>query len=204
MSLLSASVSVTRYRVDGKPENPLIESVYNGLVQNSFKDHDENFSETEVGWTSFENPYLPDFEGSSFVFGTYLVFSLRLDRKTIPSGVIKKHLAIEIARQLENKRRPFLTREEKQAIRDRVISQLIRRVPAIPHIYDLVWNLEDGWLWFFTNLKGPNEALVTLFIKSFGLTPIRMFPFTSADLTAGLSDTERDRLLKLAPKNFTE
>lgn len=203
MSILSASVSLTRYQVDGELEKPVLDSITNGLVEHTFKDHDESFSETEAGWTSFETPYLPDFSGSSFVFGTYLVFSLRLDRKAISPGIIKKHVAIEMARQLENNRRPFLSREEKQAIKDRVVSHLIRRIPATPHIYELVWHVEDRRLWFFTNLKAPNQALVTLFIKSFGLGLIRLFPYTTAEIAVGLSDPERDRLVKLTPTKFT-
>ena len=49
----------------------------------------------------------------------------------------------------------------------------------------------------FSNLKSANEALETLFIKSFGLHLIRLFPYTTADLIAGLSDHERDLLEKL-------
>ncbi|MBU4289035.1 MAG: exonuclease, partial [Proteobacteria bacterium] len=81
MSILSSSVSVTRYIVKGKLEKPVLEKIYNGLTQNSIKDIDDDHPEKIVGWTSFENPYVPDFEGSSFVIGSYMVFSMRLDRK---------------------------------------------------------------------------------------------------------------------------
>ncbi len=204
MNLLSSSVSVTRYLVDGSLEAPVLETIRKGLVKNTFKDIDVDHSENMTGWTSFENPFLPGFENSSFVIGSYLIFSLRLDKKSIPPKVIKKHIAIEIARQLENKPRPFLTRDEKQSIRDHVIHTLVRRIPAIPSIYDLIWNLEESRLWFFSNLKAANEALETLFLKSFNLSLIRLFPYTTADLGSGLSSAERDLLLKLSPTKFTE
>jgi len=61
----------------------------------------------------------------------------------------------------------------------------------------LVWEYDTASLWFFSNLKAANEALETLFIKSFKLQLIRLFPYTAADRMAGLSDKERNVLRKL-------
>ena len=82
------------------------------------------------------------------------------------------------------------------------LNMLSLRIPATPSIYDLIWNYEGASLWFFTNLKGANEDLETLFLKSFHLNLIRLFPYTSADITAGLSNKEKDRLYKLSPTVF--
>lgn len=204
MSLLSASVSITRYRVDGVLEKPVIDTVTRGLKKNAIREIIDDQPGNSVGWTSLETPYLPDFEGSSFVFGTYLVFSMRLDKKTIPPKLIKKEVTLETARQLEKSGRQFLSRNEKNAIKEHVTARLARRIPATPNIYDLIWNVEESWLWFFSNLKAANEALETLFLKSFKLSLIRLFPFTTADLAAGLSEAERDRLIKLTPTKFAE
>jgi hypothetical protein len=87
-------------------------------------------------------------------------------------------------------------------IKDTVTNMLSLRVPSTPNIYDLVWNFEDGWLWFFTNMKNANEELETLFKNSFNLSLIRLFPYTMADLTAGLSDPERDILNQLSFTHF--
>ena len=204
MGLLSSSVSVTRYIVEGKLETPVLEKIYMGLIQNTIKEIDDDPSEKIVGWTSFENPYIPDFEGSSFVIGPYLIFSMRLDVKSIPPKVIKKQYTIEMARQLERSGRKYLSRNEKRSIKENVKNALCLRIPATPKIYDLIWNVEESWLWFFSNPKAANEELETLFLKSFNLILIRLFPFTTADLKSGLSSTGRDLLLKLAPTKFTE
>ena len=96
-----------------------------------------------------------------------------------------------------------MSKSEKKMIRDEVSHQLIVRVPATPNVYDLVWNIEDKVLWFFSTLKSANEELESMFARSFQLTLIRLFPFTMADLTAGLSDAERDALTKLTPSKMT-
>ena len=77
MSLLSASVSITRYRVEGQLEAPILETVATALQENSISEIDDQAPEKVSGWTSFEKPYQPDFSGSSFVYGAYLIFALR-------------------------------------------------------------------------------------------------------------------------------
>ena len=55
----------------------------------------------------------------------------------------------------------------------------------------------------FTNsLKSANEEFETLFGKTFNLSLIRLFPYTIADLTSGLTDQDKDVLNKLGPTNF--
>lgn len=204
MGLLSSSVSVTRYKVEGKPAEPVLETVADGLRKNVILEIDKDIAEKSVGWTSFETPFKPDFEGSSFVIGTYLIFSLRIDKKAIPSKIVKKLFDEEIAKRLAETGRERLSRPEKQAVRENVLNSLSLRIPATPSMYDLVWSMEEEWLWFFSNQKAANEELETLFSKSFDLSLVRLFPYTAADLTAGLSDADRVLLSELSPARFTE
>ena len=204
MGLLSSTVSITRYRVEGKLEKPVPETMAQCLKKNAIPGIDDDVSEKTVGWTSFDRPFNPDFEGSSFLIGTYFIFSLRIDKKTVPPSLIKKHCAMETARRLAATGRKYLSRDEKRMIKEHVMSVLTLRIPATPNVYDLIWNYEESFLWFFSTLKSANEELETLFFKSFQLPLIRLFPYTTADLVMGLSDTQRDILVKLSATDFTE
>lgn len=204
MGLLSSSVSIAQYRVEGKLEKPVIETVARCLKKNVIPDVDEDIADRTVGWTSFDKPFNPDFDGSSFLIGTYFVFSLRIDKKTVPTSLIRKHCAMETAKRLAATGRKYLSRDEKSMIREQVTSVLTLRIPAIPNVYDLIWNYEKSSLWFFSTLKSANEELETLFFRSFQLPLIRLFPYTTADLAMGLSDTQRDNLVKLTATDFTE
>ena len=204
MGILSSSVSVTRYKVVGKLEEPILETVANGLKKNAITEIDNDISEKAVGWTSFHKPYHPDFYGSSFVYANHLVFSLRIDKKSIPAKILKKHFMIESARRLAKTGREFLSRNEKKILKDQIIDRLSLRIPATPNLYDIIWSYEESSLWFFSNLKAANEELETLFRHSFDLTLIRLFPYTTADLILGLSDSERDILSNLSPTAFVD
>jgi recombination associated protein RdgC len=199
MSLLSSAVSITRYRVTGQMEDPITDAVYRGLKNNMLPEIDDIESAQSVGWTSFQDPFTPSFEGSSFAYGNYFVFSLRLDKKTIPSKLVQKYMAIEITKKLQATGREFLSKNEKKMIKDNVISLLGLRIPATPNIYNVLWNYEASLIWFFTHLKGPNEELETLFKTSFGLTLTRIFPFTFAESCPGMAGFDLDILTTLSP-----
>ncbi len=204
MGLLSSTVSITRYRVEGKIEGPITEKVEQGLKKFAVSEIEDESAEKIIGWTSFDEPFIPNFEGSSFVIGSYFVFSLRIDKKSIPPKTVQKYYTIEMAKRLAETEREHLSRNEKAAIKDHVINTLSLRIPATPSMYDVFWSHEENWLWFFTNQKAANEELETIFSRSFDLTLIRLFPFTIAEFSAGISDPQRDILAKLAPSRFTE
>jgi hypothetical protein len=202
MSILSSSVSITRYAVHGKIKTPIIDNITYGLQSNTICEIDNQISDKAVGWTSLDTPFQPDFDGSSFVFGDFFVFALRIDKKNIAAKVLKKHYTIEAARRLSESGRGYLSKSEKKLVKEHVIGELRLRIPATPNIYDLVWDHAESKVWFFSNLKAANEELETLFSKSFDLSLIRLFPYTAAELSSGLSDAQRDELQKITPTQF--
>jgi DNA recombination-dependent growth factor C len=204
MGLLSSSVSITRYRVEGRIEKPVAEAVAKGLKKNCIAEIDQDVSEKSVGWTSIDKPFFPDFEGSSFAFGNLFVFSLRVDRKSIPGKLLKKCLTIETAKRLEKTRRNFLSKDEKKVLKEKITTDLAKRIPSTPNVYDLIWNYEARDVYFFSSLRSSNEELESLFKRSFDLSLIRVFPYTAADLLSGLSDRERDVLISLSPTHFSD
>ncbi len=204
MSILSSSVSITRYKVHGKIGAPIIDNINHGLKSKTILEIDNQISDTAIGWTTFDKPFQPDFDGSSFVYGNYFVFSLRIDKKNIAAKVLKKHYTIEVAKRMADSGRDYLSKNEKNMVKEHVISKLSVRIPATPNVYDLVWNYEESMIWFFSNLKSANEELETLFAKSFNLSLIRLFPYTAAELSADLSDSQLDELQKISPTHFVK
>ena len=202
MGLLSATMSLARYRVEGRIPDPFLETVRDRLKNHAIREIDNDPAEKSVGWTCFENPFQPDFDNVNLVFGTYLVFSLRIDKKQIPAKVLKKHLDMAVIKRLKQSERSSLTKNEKQELREEVARRLYVRIPATPNVYEVIWNYEGQALWFFSTQKAANEELESIFAKTFKLSIIRMFPFTEAETTCGLTDEQKDLLYKAAPTVF--
>ncbi len=198
MGFLSSTTSASRYRVDGEVEKPIIDTVAEALKKYCIREIDNQPSDQSVGWTCFQTPYEPDFEGSKFLIGTYFVFSMRVDKKVIPPKLIQKHFSSESAKRLKALEREYLSSDEKKALKDQIIQRLNQQMPATPTVYDLVWQYEKGELWFFSSLKSANEHLETLFFKSFGIHLIRQIPYTMAAFDPTLTSKHKDELEKLA------
>lgn len=199
MGLLSPRTALTRYRVEDSGNTPLKEIVFNGLEKNSILSIEDETAAKVSGWSSFEEPFQPKFDDYSFVYGNYFVFCLRIDKKTIPANLIRKHVALESKRKREATGRDFISRDENRLIKEHVINTLSLRIPAAPTVFHVLWQYENGLLFFLTHQKTATEEFETLFYHSFHLRLIPLFPYTVADLSCGLSDSERDILQQASP-----
>ena len=202
MSILSSSVSITRYQVLGQLVDPLMDTLTRLLTQNAIVEIDDEDVDQSVGWTSFENPFTPDFTGSTFVMGSQFIFSFRMDKKAIPSKVVNKRFRQQITKLLKESGKEFLSRNEKKQIKADVIRELSLRIPATPNVYDVLWNYEKSSIWFFSTQKSVNEAFEVFFTKSFKLNLVRRFPYTAA--MESLTNSEEDILNRLTPSQFME
>jgi DNA recombination-dependent growth factor C len=203
MGLISSTHSISRYHIDGKIEGAVAQEVLNGLIKQSIPKIESEYDEISAGWTPVESPYNPDFEKFGFQFGTYFLFSLRIDKKSIPAKVIQKHMAIEIEKKKEKSGRDFISKNEKSEIKEMVTDLLMHQIPSIPSIYDVLWQYEEENLYFFTTQKAANEFFETLFFKSFKLKPIRLFPYTLVETKSRFSNTQKDRIQALVPVKYS-
>jgi len=203
MGLIASTHSVSRYHIDGKIEGSVIEEVRNGLMKHAIPKIESEYDEISAGWTPLESPYNPDFDKFSFQFGTYFLFSLRIDKKSIPAKVIQKYMAIEIEKKKETTGRDFIAKNEKTEIKELVIDILMHKIPAIPNVYDVLWDYEEKNVYLYTTQKAANEFFETLFLKSFSLKPIRLFPYTIVETKSNFSNPQKDRVQTLAPLKYS-
>ncbi len=203
MGLISSTHSISRYHIDGKIEGSIISEVRNGLIKHSIPKMESEYDEISAGWAPVESPYNPDFEKFSFQFGTYFLFSLRIDKKSIPAKLVQKYMAIEIEKKKEKSGRDFISKNEKSEIKDMVVDILMHKIPAIPNIYDVLWSYEENNCYLYTTQKAANEFFETIFLKSFNLKPIRLFPYTLVEKKSLFSNSQKDRVLSLAPVKYS-
>ena len=154
----------------------------------------------ETGWAGFEKHFAPTFDAEFLACGEYLAFCLRIDKKSLPGKVVRKNMAIAAAKKLAEVNRQFLAKEEKLELREQVEAALLTKIPAVPSVYDVLWDLTENEVWLFSTQKAAKEEFETLFTKSFGLTLIPLFPYTLAENKLKLSVTEMDKITALAAK----
>jgi len=203
MGLISSTHSITRYLIDGKIEGSINEFVQNALIKYSIPRIESEYDQITAGWAPIESPYNPDFKNFSFIFGTYFVFSLRIDKKSIPSKLIQKYMAIEIEKKIEKSGRDFISRNEKSEIKELVTDILMHKIPAVPNLYDILWDFEEKNLYLYTTQKAANEFFETIFLKSFKLKPIRLFPYTIIKTASSFTSQQKDKLTTLTPLKYS-
>ncbi len=203
MGLISSTHAVSRYHIEGKFEGSAAEEVRNNLIAYSIPKLESEFDALSAGWTPFESPYNPDFDKFSIQFGTFFLFSLRIDKKSIPVRLVQKYMALEIEKKMEKSGREFISKNEKTEIKEMVMDLLMHKIPAVPSIYEILWNYEEQNLYLFTTQKAANELFETLFFKSFKLKPIRLFPYTLVETKSAFSNSDKDRIFSLAPLKYT-
>ena len=202
MGLISSTHSLSRYHVEGTFDGGTMEAVREGLIKNAIPVIESQYDEITAGWVPIESPYTPDFEKFSFIFGTYFLFSMRVDKKSIPLKLIQKHMAIEIEKKKQETGRDFLSKNEKTEIKEMVVDVLMQKMPSIPSVYDVLWDYEGKELFLFTTQKAANELFETLFFKSFNHKAIRIFPYTIVEKLGSFSADRKDRILALSPVKF--
>ena len=202
MGLISSTHSMSRYYIEGAFDGSTMEAVREGLIQNAIPKIESEYDEISAGWTPFESPYDPDFEKYTFTFGTYFLFSLRIDKKSIPAKVVQKHMALEIEKKKQESGRDFVSKNEKTEIKEMVIDILMHKIPSVPNIYDVLWSYEENSLFLFSTQKAANELFETLFLKSFNHKAIRIFPYTLVEKLGRFTDDKKDRVLSLAPLKY--
>jgi DNA recombination-dependent growth factor C len=203
MGFLSATVSMSRYRITDSFDTEPMEQVRDGLIRHAIPTLENEYEEISAGWTPFESPYLPDFEKFPFVFGTYFLFSLRIDKKSIPAKLVHKQMAIEIEKKKQSSGRDFVSKNEKSEIKETVMDVLMHKMPAIPNVYDVLWDYDARNLFLFSTQKAANEFFETIFFKSFSLKPVRLFPYTLVETKSAFSSAHKDRILTLTPLHFS-
>jgi len=203
MGFLSATQSMSRYHILDAFDTEPMEQVRDGLIQHAIPTLENEYEEISAGWTPFESPYLPDFEQFSFVFGTYFLFSLRIDKKSIPAKLVHKQMAIEIEKKKRSSGRDFVSKNEKSEIKETIMDVLMQKMPAIPNVYDVLWDYDTRNLFLFTTQKAANEFFETIFFKSFNLKPVRLFPYTLVETRSAFSSANKDRILTLTPCHFS-
>lgn len=177
MGALSGSASFMRFSVEGELPDSFWDFVAERVAAHSFQDIDDSLEEYSIGWVSVANMFDADFAYASYSAGDYVVLSLRVDERKVSSAVLKKCVLKEEERVKKERQLPKLSRSVRLEIKERVRTELVRKSVPVPAVYDLVWSLSDGIVFFFTTNKKAMVLLEEFFKQTFDLSLILQIPW---------------------------
>lgn len=180
MGVLSGSASFMRFSVEGDLPDQFWDFVAERVAAHSFQDIDDSLEEYSIGWVSVANMFDADFSYASYAAGDYVVLSLRIDERKVSAAVLKKCVLKEEERVKRERQIPKLSRTARMEIKERVRTELTRKSVPVPAVYDLVWNLSNGTLLFYTTNKKALVLLEEFFKETFGLSIILQVPWSIA------------------------
>ncbi|MGM0419128.1 MAG: recombination-associated protein RdgC, partial [Thermodesulfobacteriota bacterium] len=193
MGLLTSTSSFLRYRIEDESQEISSENIRQKLKDNSFPEiPDSEMSESVSGWTTFENPFDPDFESDHIAYGNNIVFCLRTDKKSVPKKIVDKHIAVESKKAMRESGRDYLSKNEKKKLKEEIILRLSLSIPATPDIYEVLWIPDKKEVLFFSGQKSVNEVFETLFRQTFSLSLIRLFPYTKVYFSSSIEENSKN------------
>ncbi|WP_285906341.1 recombination-associated protein RdgC [Pseudodesulfovibrio pelocollis] len=183
MSILSASLGLTRYRVMEDVPSDLLRQVPEKLRQFSFVDIDATAEERSFGWTSIDDMLDLNWTQSPPEKADYFAFALRLDTRRIPPAVLKKHTTIALNKELaQNKEqgKNFVSRDRKREIKEQVTLRLRARTFPIPAVFDAIWNPTANRILLATTNAKVRALFEDYFTLTFDLHLEPLTPFFMA------------------------
>lgn len=173
MGALAGSISVRRYQVlDPLPADPR-QKLLRGARAHAFAPLDPKAEgDRAVGWVSIADHEDAELRADKLFFvgagGEQLRAALRIDVLKPPPAEVRRQLRARVAAKEAEEARP-LRRSEKAALKEEVVRALRQRTLPRVRVVDVVWNLDTGRLYLWSQTKSVNEVFVDQFVRSFGL-----------------------------------
>ena len=182
MGFLSASTSVVRF-VAIAPAQMERGRIAKAVTKRAFRESEAGIGDPRQswGWVTVHDPLLTSFTPADLFFHHYLVVGFRYDKRLVPP----KLLMLE-RRRLENERKAArgvtkLGAAERREIKDEIAERLVARALPNPRLFDVVWNLQTGRIYFSGKLRAAREAFGDCFRETFGVAPLPLIPYLAAE-----------------------
>jgi hypothetical protein len=203
MGFAGSASSFTRFRILDPVPRDLWSHLPDRLRQFAFRDIDDIPEITSCGWVSFDDMLDSTWNNTPPQKAGVVVFSLRLDRRRIPAGVVKKHLALAVRsekEQLCRQDKNFISRERKKEIRKQVLLRLRGRFLPVPGEFNVLWLAEKNEVWFASIRESMIDLFLEEFLKTFELHLEQLTPYNLAAIM--LNEEKLSRLDHLEATQF--
>lgn len=180
-SLSQGSLSFRRYYIKDEIGNPIdfLGSKSQEISSYRFRGIDQDpEKEISMGWVSIHSLLDNEFNIEDIYFKEHVIFSMRVDKRIIPTNLFKAHLERTKLNYLEKNNKTKIFKEELQMLKQKLRAELLKTFYPIPYVYDISWNMKTNIVSFYSTSKTLNEDFVELFYSTFKLR-LRLFDAVS-------------------------
>lgn len=204
MSARRGSLTLTRLFVKGSPprdfRHKYLQSIRLRVFQ-PLKPEEGNIESS--GWCVMERPFDLEFDAGKVYENSYVMLGLRIDRYRIPGSLIRAQMADEEQKLLSKSGKNRLSRSERLELRDKIVMKLRKRFTPSTRALDMVWNVDEGVVLFFTHSRRVIADFSALFEKTFGLQLDEDSPYLAAE-RAKLPEKLHKRLSQVEPLRLSK
>ncbi len=193
MAFASGAVTFRRYRVLNCEHKSVDDAFIEALSNNAFSRYSTMADDDlEIGWITQQHLFDTGFAGEKVAVGRFAQFSMRVDRNSVPGSILRSYIQIEEAAALDASGKDFLSKSDKRQAKEAAVSKAdkearsgaFRRIAAYP----VLWDLDNGILYFGNGSSGANEKMQRLFIDTFD---VLLEPMTTHYLGARISEQKK-------------
>ena len=145
MGIQSASATFTRFHVENPVKQKFWDHVDKGLKAGAFREITEGFS-LAMGFSSWDDLFDASFEYASYHKAEYVAFNFRVDRRRVPAILCKQQTRLAIQEYRDKHEGKWPSRQQKDSIREEVLTRLLDRALPEPSACEVAWNPEKKWL----------------------------------------------------------
>ena len=181
MGLISGSCSLTRFIVeDPVPENYL-ETFPEFIQRYSFKGFDESSdAERSIGWVNIMDMFDSNFNRMQYLKEPYLAMTWRIDVRNVPVKALKQYSLEAEKKVVEMEELEFLPKGKRKEIKEMTRISLLKRAIPVSKTYDMVWNLDKGYVLFGGATRKLCDEFSTFFHKCFNIRLGSVYPWLNA------------------------
>ena len=214
MGALEGSLSFKTFYVNGEPPKDYQEPYLQKLQKHFFVPLSPvGDEERSVGWVPTQDPIATEFKRELVFYNQYIVFSMRIDKWSLPSAWVKAMTRQAVAERLpeleaeeakkqaeDGKLRPKakLSKQEKNKIKLEVVTKVKQHTLPSMKTIDIVWNREEHTLRLWSTSEKIWDEFAELFEQTFGLSLDADSPFLMAK-NLGLSEKQLNQMVELDP-----
>ena len=171
MGIMKGALSVRRYRVEGDLPPEFHQIAAEALEGHAFHEPaSKTHKEEVIGWVQSQNLLDTDFQNrNNWLFSPYIIFSMRMDKKSVPGTLLRAHVDRKARAWAEAKGKEKCPAGVKRELREQIELEMLAKTLPRVRVVEVCWNYDAGIVLFHSHSEGANDTFRKLFHRSFGL-----------------------------------